>query len=124
MAACEALGIDSKLIPDIAIGLAGGIGLQGDACGILTSSAMVLSLAVAGKEKDYAKKRKLTAECVGRMYREFEKEFGHADCRSLCGLDLTTPEGRAKLMQGVKAEKCAKCVKGGAVLLAKELQNI
>jgi len=39
----------------------------------------------------------------------------------LSGLDLTTPEGRNKLTGGVKDDKCAKYVRAGAELLAKEL---
>lgn len=39
-------------------------------------------------------------------------------------LDLTKPEDRKKLMESVKSQTCAKFVKGGARLLAEELQNI
>jgi hypothetical protein len=53
-----------------------------------------------------------------------DKQFGSADCRSLCGLDLTTAEGRKGLAEGVKAQKCAKFVEAGARLLARELQTI
>jgi C_GCAxxG_C_C family probable redox protein len=124
MTGCDALGIKSKLVPDIALGLAGGIGLQGDTCGVLTASAMVLSLAVARKETEYPKKKKATLAAVGRLYRDFKKQCGHTDCRTLSGLDLTTPEGREKLKQGVKATKCDKCVRAGAALLAKELNRL
>jgi len=124
MAGCEALGIESNLVPDIALGLAGGVGLQGETCGVITSSAMVLSLAVAAKEKKYPKKKMQTLSAVGRLRCAFEKEFGHTDCRSLSGLDLTKPEDRKKLMESVKSQKCAKFVQAGARLLAKELQNI
>jgi len=124
MAGCEALEIDSKLVPDIALGLAGGVGLQGETCGVITGSAMVVSLAVAAKEKEYRKKKMQTLEAVGRLRCAFQKEFGHTDCRSLCGLDLTKPEDRKKLMESVKSQTCAKFVKGGARLLAEELRNI
>jgi len=124
MAGCEALGIESNLVPDIALGLAGGVGLQGETCGVITSSAMVLSLAVAAKEKEYPKKKMQTLAAVGRLRCAFQKEFGHTDCRSLSGLDLTKPEDRKKLMATVKSQKCANLVKGGARLLATELQNI
>jgi len=124
MAGCEALQIESELVPDVALGLAGGIGLQGDTCGVITSSAMVLSLAVAAKENDYPKKKMQTLGAVGRLRCAFEEECGHTDCRSLCGLDLTKPEDRMKLKESVKAQTCAKLVKAGARLLAKELQSI
>jgi len=124
MAGCEALGINSELVPDIGLGLAGGIGLQGDTCGVITSSAMVISLAVAKKEKEYPNKKMQTLQCVGRFRCAFQKECGHTDCRSLSGLDLTKPEDRKRMMESVKAEKCANYVKSGARLLAKELQSI
>lgn len=124
MAGCDALGIESKLVPDIALGLAGGVGLQGETCGVITASAMVVSLAVAAKEKEYPKKKMQTLAAVGRLRCAFQKEFGHTDCRSLCGLDLTKPEDRKKLVESVKSQTCAKFVRGGARLLAEELRNI
>ena len=123
-AGCDCLGVKSDLVPDIALGLAGGIGLQGETCGVLTGSAMVLSLAMAAKEKDYKKKKMGTLQAVGRMRTAFVQKFNHADCRSLCGLDLTRLEGRKELMGHVKADTCAKYVKAGAELLAQELNRI
>lgn len=123
-AGCDCLGIKSDLVPDIALGLAGGIGLQGKTCGVLTSSAMVLSLAMAAREKDYKKKKMGTLQAVGRMRKAFVEKFKHADCRSLCGLNLTTPEGRKELVEHVKADTCAAFVKAGAELLAQELNRI
>ena len=123
-AGCEAIGIESDLVPDIALGLAGGVGLQGETCGVITSSAMVLSLAVAAKEKEYPKKKMQTLQAVGRLRCAFQKECGHTDCRSLSGLDLTKAEDRKKLVECVKSQTCSKFVKTGARLLAEELRNI
>ena len=122
MAGCETLGIKSDLVPDIALGLAGGVGLQGDTCGVLTGSALVLSLAIAKKETDYPKKKMRTLQAVGRVHSKFKKQFGCTNCRSLCGLDLTTAEGNRRLAEGVKTQKCAKFVEAGANLLARELE--
>lgn len=124
MAGCEALGVRSDLVPDIALGLAGGVGMRGETCGVLTGSALVLSLAVARKEKEYPKKKMRTAECVGRLHRAFKKECGCSDCRSLTGLDLTTPEGREKLHAGVRAQKCTKYVEIAARILGEELKTL
>jgi C_GCAxxG_C_C family probable redox protein len=125
LAGCHALGIESKLIPDIALGLAGGIGLQGDTCGALTGSALVISLAVAEKEtQDPAKKKARTLQAAGRVHRQFKQRFGDARCRALCGLDLTTPEGMKELMKGVKEQKCAQFVEAAAELVASELESL
>jgi C_GCAxxG_C_C family probable redox protein len=123
MAGCEALGVQNDLVPDIALGLAGGVGLQGDTCGVLTSSAMVLSVAVGSTETDYSRKKKRTLQAVGQVSSAFKKRFGCTDCRTLSGLDLTTAEDRKRLVEEVKAQKCAKFVSAAAELLARQLQS-
>ena len=85
---------------------------------------MVMSLAVAEKESLYRQKKMRTLFAVGRIHRAFKKKFGQTDCRSLCGLDLTTPNGRKELEQDVKARTCVKYVRAGARLLANELRSI
>ena len=124
MAGCEALDINSDLVPDIALGLAGGIGLQGKTCGIITGCSMVLSLAIAQVENEYPKKKMATLQAVGRIYNAFKKQVGSTECRALCGLDLTTPEGRKKLQESVKEQTCTKYVQVGSKLLAKELEKV
>jgi len=124
MAGCEALELKSDLVPDIALGLAGGIGLQGKTCGVITGCAMVLSLAIAQREREYPKKKMATLQAVGRIYSAFKEQAGSTECRTLCGLDLTTPEGRKMLQESVKEKTCTKFVKIGSELLAKELEKV
>ena len=124
MAGCAALGIKKDLVPDVALGLAGGVGLQGKTCGVITGCAMVLPLAIAQKEKEYLKKKMATLQAVGRVYNAFEERAGSTECRTLCGLDLTTPEGRKKLQGSVKQQTCTRFVKVGSELLAMELQKL
>jgi C_GCAxxG_C_C family probable redox protein len=123
-AGCKALAIDDKLAPDVALGLAGGVGLQGDVCGVLSGSALVIGLAAARQHSEYARKRKVTMAVVGKLYRDFEKRFGSVECRMLCGLDLTTPEGMAAMKATVKKKVCAKLVDAGARMLAACLQQV
>ncbi len=120
---CDALGVESELIPDITVGLAGGIGFQGQTCGCITGAAMVLSLAVAARESEYLRKRQRTVQATGRLYKKFEETFGTTQCRALCGLDLTTPEGVKALMAGVKAKRCGPLLPATARMLAEELAN-
>jgi len=124
LAGLESLGLKSKLAPDIALGLGGGVGLQGKTCGVVTGAAMILGLAVGAVEKDYKKKKMATFKAVGQFSKAFEKEHGCTVCRKLSGLDLTTVEGRKKLMASVKADRCCKLVAFGAKPLAKSLQEI
>jgi len=124
MAGCDALGIKSDLVPDIALGLAGGVGLQGKTCGCVTASAMVLGLAVAAGESDYKKKKMRTLRAVGQLYKRFEKRFGTTGCRKISGLDLTTPEGRKRLETVVKEAKCSQVVEAAARMLAEAIQTV
>ena len=121
---CDALGIKNDLIPDIILGLGGGFGLQGHVCGSVSGAVLVISLAMAKKVPDYAARKMATYEAAGRLCKTLEKRWGSVQCRQLCGLDLTRPEGLAKLMGGVKAEKCAGFVKDAARALAEELSRI
>lgn len=123
-AGCKALGIESKLIPDIALGLSGGIGLQGDVCSVVTCASMVISLAIAGRQSDYVKKRTLAWGHVGKFYKDFASKHGCVECRRLSGLDLTTPEGMAALKDHVKKDTCRKIVDSGARMLASALREI
>ena len=85
---------------------------------------MVLSLAIAQREREYPKKKMATLQAVGRIYNAFKEQAGSTECRTLCGLDLTTPEGRKMLQESVKEETCTKFVKIGSELLAKELEKV
>jgi len=124
MAGCEALGVKDPLVRKMSLGLAGGVGLQGHTCAVLTSSALVVSLAMAQEQAEYPKRKVRTLQSVGRICSAFKKQFGHTDCRHLSGLDLTTVEGRAKLKAKVKGETCTRYVEAGAKLLGAELQRV
>lgn len=123
-AGCEAIGIAGDWLPDIALGLGGGIGLQGHVCGAVSGAALVISLAMANKVPAYAARRMPTHEAAGRVCKELERRFGSLQCRQICGLDLTQPEGIQKLFGGVKTEKCADFVREAARVLAEELHRI
>ena len=123
MAACDEFGIRSELVPNIALGLAGGVGLRGKTCGLVTGSAMVLGLVAGAKESEYKERFARVQKAVGAYVKRFEREFGSTACRKICGLDLTTPEGMKELKTKVKAEKCGKIVRTAARLLAESLET-
>jgi C_GCAxxG_C_C family probable redox protein len=123
-AGCEEMGIRSEMIPDIALGLGGGIGRRGHTCGVITGSALALGLASLRRFGDYAKRKSVVMEGTDELSREFEKQFGATDCRTLCGLDLTTPEGRRELAQRVKRQTCGRFVAQGARMLADRLNEM
>jgi len=120
---CEVLGIESPIIPDIALGMGGGIGVQGHTCGIVTGATMVTGLVVGSREADYKKKKMRVFAASGQFLQRFQKEYHTLSCRVLCGLDLTTPEGREHLKAGVKAEKCAPVMQASARMLGRILRD-
>jgi len=120
----DALGIQTPVIPDIGLGVAGGIGLQGRTCGAIIGAAMVAGMAIGPKESEYKKKKMAVLSAAGKIFKEFEKEHGSTDCRKLCGLDLTTPEGRQKLEADVKKDTCSQFVDTAARLMAEMLNNV
>ena len=123
-AGCDVLGIRSDLIPDIALGLGCGVGCQGRICGVVSGGVMVLSLAMARKQPDYAKRVGPTMTACGQYFRACFKALGTCNCRKLSGLDLTTPEGRMKLKTSVKAKVCSKYMDKAARILAEHLNKL
>jgi C_GCAxxG_C_C family probable redox protein len=121
MAGGDVLGVADPHLPDLAIGLAGGVGLQGRTCGALLGAGMVTGLAIGRKEQDYAKKKKAALAAVGKLYQEFKEKHGSTDCRTLCGLDLTTLAGRLKLEAVVKRTVCVRFVETAARLMAQSM---
>jgi len=120
---CEVLSIESPLIPDIALGMGGGIGVQGHICGIVTGATMVTGLVVGSREADYKKKKMRVFAACGQFLQRFQKAHHTLSCRGICGLDLTTSEGRERLKAGVKTEKCAPMIQAGARMLAEILHE-
>ncbi|MBC8443402.1 C_GCAxxG_C_C family protein [PVC group bacterium] len=117
----QALGIDSPLIPDIALGLSSGLGKQGHTCGVILGAAMVASLAAAQRERDRARKKKAVSAAVAKICSKFEKQHGSIECRALIGLDLATPEGKTRHKAGIRGKRCGQFVETGARLMAEML---
>lgn len=124
LAAAEALEIESDLIPDIATGFAGGMGMRGNTCGVVAGAIMAVSLAASRAEPDVVKKKGRAIAAAARTEEQLSRRFGATDCRTLCGLDLTTSEGLAALRSGIKAEKCKPLVEQGARILAGQLRDV
>jgi len=114
----QALGIDSPLIPGIALGLSSGLGKQGHTCGVILGAAMVAGLAAGQTESDRAQKKKAVSAAVAKICAEFDKQHGSTECRALIGLDLATPEGKARHKAGVRGKRCGQFVETGTRLMA------
>jgi len=82
----------SDLIPKVASGFGGGMGLCGSACGALTGGVMALSIKYGSNEPS-AEKREKCYKLVKRLYELFETKHGTVLCRQLIGYDLSSRKG-------------------------------
>jgi C_GCAxxG_C_C family probable redox protein len=101
----------SELIPKIASGFGGGIGLCGSVCGSLSGIIMAVGLKYGSNEAGEEKNLKAYAK-ANALYHQFEKRHGSVLCRELVKYDLSKPEEVAKARQARVFEKvCVNFVK-------------
>lgn len=86
------LEVGSEVIPKIASGFGGGFSKHGEICGALSGAVMGLGLKYGRTTPDEEAKANLY-NMVGRLWTEFEKEFGTTKCKELIGCDMMTEEG-------------------------------
>jgi len=113
------LGLDEKSCLRVAACFGAGIGRLGFTCGAATGACMVLGLRhahamaedpAAGRDKVYGR--------VQDIMRRFRARFGHLDCATLTGCDMTTPEGRQSFHdRGLHTGLCASLVAGAVEIL-------
>ncbi len=118
LAGCAALDEPTQTAGALALGLAGGLGLRGDACGVLTGGSQVIALALGRGIEDYTDRKKRVMAAVGRFYDAFAAAHGGAvDCRAICQLDLTTAAGRTALKQPENKQRCIAALQRGCELV-------
>jgi C_GCAxxG_C_C family probable redox protein len=104
----EELGVESELIPEIALGFGAGLGRRGLVCGALNGGVMAIGLrhgrmrGMEAKDTAYA--------LVLELCRRFEGQHGSALCRDLTGCDFTNPEDRQRWRGSGGHEKCSQFV--------------
>lgn len=123
-AACDALGIESPLIPDIALGLGGGVGQTGQICGAVSGCALALSLAAKEKIADYKSRKPLVMKAVANVCTGIASRFGAVTCSEISGLDFRKEEDRRKHVESGRVETCAPVVKEAARLFWKEIEAL
>ena len=108
----EELGVESDLIPGIALGFGGGLGRRGLVCGALNGGVMAIGLRYGPmQEKD------ATYAQVLELCRRFEEQHGSALCRDLTGCDFTNPEDRQRWSESNGHEKCSQYVSTAVEIL-------
>ena len=122
---CQEYNIENEIIPKIATCFGGGIGNTGSVCGAVIGAVMAIGLIKGrGESKDSGERLEdwfRVASLAQEFRQRFEGEMGTIICRELTGADLTTEEGREKLMNSdIAMTVCAPAV-GLAYRLVVEL---
>jgi C_GCAxxG_C_C family probable redox protein len=112
------LGLDAETAARLASTFGGGIAGTGNACGAITGALMAIGLARGpGTAPDAARKADATAEAKA-LLAAFTARHGSIACRDLLGVDLGTPEGRARAAEaGLFRTVCPGLVRSAASLL-------
>jgi len=107
MALAECLGVESKLIPNIATGFGAGIGREGEVCGALSGAVMGLGLKFGRDAPGFTEDGKRPYWYATELVKGFQALHGDLRCRDLLGLDLTDPEDYRKYSErNLWATKC------------------
>lgn len=113
----DLLGLgDAKKLKSVA-GLAGGVGHQGAACGILVGGALALGLASAGTDEDQAAITARGCAYVGEFVRRFMRQSGSALCRDIARTDFDDGWQLRKYILA-RSRNCVRLASRSAYMLA------
>ncbi|MDX9959285.1 MAG: C-GCAxxG-C-C family protein [Spirochaetia bacterium] len=105
------LGIDTVQAHRLATGLGGGLGRRQHLCGAVNGGAMVLGAALGNDTGTDLAAKERTYEAVRAYINAMETEFGSIECRTLLGLDLNSPDGKAAFKErSLSASVCDKLI--------------
>ncbi len=108
------LGIDDKTAKTLGRPLGGGIGHLGQMCGAVTGAAMVLAH-LESTPVDEQEAMRETHYLVQALAADFEKKNGCLTCRDLLGADISTEEGKKKIVEEeLVGKKCHVFVRDAA----------
>ncbi|MGE4553319.1 MAG: C-GCAxxG-C-C family protein [Desulfovibrionaceae bacterium] len=110
LAVCEALGLEYDAVPRVATGLCSGLSRAGGPCGALLGGVLAVNLAHGRDHAEPKDARVQLMACysrVNKLVNAFRENFGATDCTTLCGCDLTTPEGQLRFQaEDVAKNRC------------------
>ncbi len=113
----DLLGLgDVKKLKSVA-GLAGGVGHQGAACGILVGGSLALALASAGTDEDQAAITARGCAYVAEFVRRFTKQSGGALCKDIAQTDFDDGWQLRKYILS-RSRNCVKVASKSAYMLA------
>ena len=86
--------LDVSTANRLATAFGGGMGRQGNTCGALTGSYIVLGLEYGSASPSEKENKEITYEKVRLLTKKFEQKHGSCNCRDLLGCDISTNEGQ------------------------------
>ena len=99
--------LDASIACRLATAFGGGMGRQGNTCGALTGSYIVLGLEYGSASPSEKENKETTYEKVQLLTKKFEQKHGSCNCRDLLGCDISTNEGQQQVKeQGLHKSKC------------------
>lgn len=93
LAFCEDLGLDAPTASRLAECFGGAVCNRGMPCGALLGASMVLGLYAGRSDPDDAEAKVRCEAMRAQLYAAFSARSGAADCQTLLGCDITTPQG-------------------------------
>jgi C_GCAxxG_C_C family probable redox protein len=113
----DVLGIDSYVMHNATMPLAGGFGGYKSkkgwmgACGAVSGGCAALGVIAGGSQKMDEQKMNLMYLKAAKFAHDFEGEFGSVICSELCGYDFSTPNGFLDYQKNnIWSQKCFKFV--------------
>ncbi|MFH2114213.1 MAG: C-GCAxxG-C-C family protein [Spirochaetota bacterium] len=105
------LGLDTTQAHRLATGLGGGLGRRQHLCGAMNGGALALGAALGNETGADLEAKERTYEAVRAYVNAMETEFGSIECRTLLGVDLNSPEGKAAFKErGLGASVCDRLI--------------
>ena len=109
------LGVDPRQAHRLATTLGAGLGRRQLLCGAINGGALALGAAFGNEDGSDLETKELCYEIVRDYLRRVEEIAPSTECRTLLGIDISTPEGREENKRlGLGAKVCdpliGKCV--------------
>ncbi len=99
-----------------------GMGRTQNVCGAVSGAIMVIGLRYGKGARDEDERREDAYARTARFLDLFKTAHGSINCRELIGVDLSTPESRARAHEsGLFERLCAAYVRGAVEILESEM---
>lgn len=117
-------GFDGLAAHRLATAMGAGLGRRQLLCGAVSGGAMAIGAALGNDSGADLEAKERCYAIVAAFVDKLESEFGPSDCRSLLGVDLNTPEGKAEVKaRGLGASVCDRIIARSTQLVAEAIAS-